>query len=107
MYSEDYKMVKDTGSFKTGAVNFGKGMLWAFLFTVIVFAFAALLLTYTPVSEKTVPFIVVITAVISMIIAGMISSRSARSKGYLNGAITGVLYVLVLYFISAIVAGSF
>ncbi|MBR7163438.1 MAG: TIGR04086 family membrane protein [Clostridia bacterium] len=68
---------------------------------------AALLLTYTGLSENAIPFITTVTMVVSVMLAGMVSAKSGRSRGYLNGALTGILYALVLYVISLLVSGSF
>ncbi len=107
MYHEEYQAVKDTGAVKCGLINFGKAMLWAFGFTAVLFFLEALLLTYTPVSEKLIPFFVILTAVVSVIFAGMRASRTAKSKGWLNGALTGILYILILYFISSLAGDGF
>lgn len=107
MYHEEYKTVKDTGAVRSGLLGFGKAVLWAFGVTAAVFVLAALLLTYTPMPESLIPFVVILTAVVSVIAGGMSASRSAKSKGWLNGAVTGILYSVILYFFSSLAGEGF
>ncbi|MBQ2696159.1 MAG: TIGR04086 family membrane protein [Clostridia bacterium] len=105
MYSD--KQVKDVGIMKSVLSGFLKAVLAALGFTLVVFFIAALLLTYTGLSEGSIPFITTVTMVLSVMLAGAVSARAGKSRGYLNGALTGILYVLVLYIVSLLVSGSF
>ena len=105
MYSD--KALSDGGVCKTVFFGFGKAMLIALGFTLVVFFIAALLLTYTGLSENAIPFITTVTMVISVVLAGLISAKAGKSRGYINGAITGILYALVLYDITLLISGSF
>ena len=73
-----------------------KGTLTAYIITVLVFIIYALLLTYTQISEKNNSAVVLITLSVSLIIGGIKSSASAKQKGLISGAITGVLYVALM-----------
>ncbi len=106
MRYEEYKTVKDTGAVKTYSIAFSKAMAKSFLFTAIVFALAALLLTYTPLSESLISPIVILTSVISVIIAGASASREIRHRGLLTGALTGILYSIILYLFSSLAGES-
>lgn len=107
MYHEEYKTVKDTAAVKMSAKAFGKAILWAFGFTGVVFAALSLLFTYTPMSEALIPFVVILTAVLSVIIAGVTASRSAKSRGWLNGSAAGILYSVILYLFSSLAGNGF
>lgn len=85
----------------------GKALLFAVLFTVIVFAAFSLLLTMTGLTEKVVPAVVLITMVISVVIAGYTMTRPAKSKGFLKGAVCGLVYVVLLYIIAALISSDF
>jgi putative membrane protein (TIGR04086 family) len=106
MRYEEYKTVKDTGAVKTYSIAFSKAIVKSFLFTAIVFALAALLLTYTPLSESLISPIVILTSVISVIIAGASAARSIRHRGLLTGALTGILYSIILYLFSSLAGES-
>ena len=106
MRYEEYKMVKDTGAVKTYSIAFSKAMVKSFLFTALVFALAALLLTYTPMSESLISPLVILTSVISVIISGVSASRDIRRRGLLTGAIAGILYSVILYLFSSLAGES-
>ena len=105
--SNDYKQTASPGFWGGRFGGFVKAMLIAVGFTVLVFFICALLLTYTGLSESAIPFIVIITAVTSVILAGTVTGKRAGQRGYLNGALTGVAYMALLYVISLLVGGDF
>ena len=107
MYSGEYKQVKETGSFQSAWRGFLKAMLIALGFTLLVFFLCALLLTYTHLPERAIPFIVTVTAVISVVIAGAVAAGTAGRRGYLNGAFMGAAYAFLLYLVSLLVSGDF
>lgn len=104
MYSE--KQMKESGTLRSGLAGFGKAVLMALGFTLVIFFLFALLLTYTNLSEGSIPFIATITVVLSVMLAGIVSAKTGKSRGYLNGALTGVLYVLLLYLVSMLIFGG-
>lgn len=73
-----------------------KSIIISYAFTFIVFAVFAALITYTGFSETYIDTVVIITTVLSIIISGMAVSVGARSRGWLNGGIGGVVYMFVL-----------
>ena len=105
MYSD--KQIQETGVAKPVLIGFGKAVLVALVFTLLVFFIAALLLTYTHLSESAIPFITTVTLVVSVVLAGATSARKAKSRGYLSGGVTGVLYALVLQIVAMLISGSF
>lgn len=68
----------------------------AFMFTVVIFLLYAVILTYTPVTEKYIPIVAISTTALSTIIAGFDNAKFAKSKGLLRGIVAGACYVLVL-----------
>lgn len=84
-----------------------KGILIAFLFTVITLAIFSLLLVYTNLSEDTIkPVIITITG-ISILIGSSLGTRKLKKNGILNGALIGGIYILTIYIISSILSSSF
>lgn len=107
MLSHEYKQTKESGVKKVHLPGFLKAVLVALGLTLVVFLLFSLLLTYTPLPESAVPFITTITVVLSVVVAGGMSAGAAGRRGYLNGALTGIGYVLVLYVLSLLITGDF
>ena len=79
-----------------------KSIIISYAFTFIVFAVFAAVITYTGFSEKYIDTVVMITTVLSIIIAGVAVSTGARSRGWLNGGIGGLVYMLILMLLGII-----
>lgn len=83
-------------------INTLKGVAIAYAITIIVFIAYAILLTYTQLTEKQIPIVVTITTIISVIVAGYDSAKSANSKGWLWGMTAGLIYAVILIIIGVI-----
>jgi len=87
--------------------NVIKGAIISIVTTLLLFLVFALLLTYTNISETTIfPVIVVITG-ISILLGSSLGNIKIRKNGLLNGGLIGLIYMLVLYFISSCFIGDF
>ncbi|MBR6729538.1 MAG: TIGR04086 family membrane protein [Clostridia bacterium] len=106
MYSEAYKQVKDTAPASVFGRRLVKAVPLAFGLTFVVFALCALLLTYTGLPEGAIPTISIITALLSVIGAGITATRGIAGRGYLFGALTGLFYVFLLYILACLFAGE-
>lgn len=84
-----------------------KGIGIAYLITLPLFLIFALVLCATSFPEKFITPAVVITTIISLLAAGSVATRNLKSRGWLNGAIVGFLYMLILYIIGSIVCKNF
>ncbi len=102
-----FKQIQDSSGIKIKIPGFGKGILVALGFTFLVFFLAALLLTYTRLTENAIPFISTVTLVVSVMIAGGVSAKAGKNRGFINGGLTGVCYAFLLYFVSLLISGSF
>jgi len=69
-----------------------KGILVSYLFTIPMFAIFAYFLKFTDFPLKYMSTAVIITTLLSIVIAGWISTKNVKSKGWLNGAIVD-LYI--------------
>lgn len=83
-------------------VSIIKGIVISFLITIPFFAAFSLALSYTDFPEKYVSTSVIITTVISIIVAGSTATSKISKKGWINGAAVGTIYMLVLYILSSI-----
>lgn len=84
-----------------------KGLIISFLITLPCFLAFALFLTYTDFPEKYTFIAVLITTVISVLVASAYSTKNVKSKGWMNGGAVGVLYVAILYLASSLVFMNF
>ena len=83
------------------------GVVIAYAITAVIFIGTAIGITYTNLQETTVPIIVMITCVISVMVAGFDASRRADNKGWVWGMAAGFLYAIVLICIIVWVSGGF
>ncbi|QNU65432.1 TIGR04086 family membrane protein [Ruminiclostridium herbifermentans] len=84
-----------------------KGLIFSFLITLPCFFIFALFLTYTDFPEKYTSMAVLITTVISVLVASAYSTKNVKHKGWMNGCFVGLLYVTILYVASSIVDKNF
>ncbi|HQA58543.1 MAG TPA: TIGR04086 family membrane protein [Acetivibrio sp.] len=83
------------------------GILVSYAITLPIAAVLAYLLMFTDFPQKYMPTAVIITTLLSIVIAGWVSTKNVKSKGWLNGGIVGIVYVLILYLASSIVYRDF
>lgn len=88
-------------------LNILKGVVIAISLTLVFLLIFAIILTYTNVKEDTIsPVIIVITA-LSIIIGSSIANIKINKNGILNGAIIGIIYLLIIYLISSLANNRF
>lgn len=87
--------------------NIIKGVGISFITTIILLLIFAILLTYTDIQENTINPVIMIITGISILIGSSIGNTKIRKNGLLNGAITGGLYMLIIYLISSILNCKF
>lgn len=68
---------------------------------VCLFVFA-LVVTYTDFPEEFVSAAVLVMTVISVMLSGILTARKSGRKGWLCGAVSGVVYMLTLFGLSAL-----
>ena len=84
-----------------------KGLMFSFLITLVSVFLFSVILTYTNISEKIIPIVIIILTFISILIGTMIGIRKISKNGLINGAIIGGTYVILLYLISSILNTGF
>ena len=85
----------------------GKGILISIIVTLLAIFIFSILLTYTKISERVIPIVIIIMTFISILIGSIISIRKVSNNGMINGAIIGGTYVMLLYLISSILNTGF
>ncbi|MDD2503591.1 MAG: TIGR04086 family membrane protein [Clostridia bacterium] len=84
-----------------------KGLLASVIITVLAFILLSLILANTNFPQRLITPSVVVTTIISVLTAGSVSTRGIRNKGWLNGSIVGLVYMILLYLISSLVYNNF
>ena len=92
---------------KSNLIRVIKGSAFAVVLTLILLLIYSAFLTYTKLNENTMPvFIIGITA-ISILVGSLMSSAKIKKNGLTNGALVGLIYVIVIYLLSSTVSKSF
>lgn len=84
-----------------------KGLLASYIITIPAFMLFALILANVDFPQRLVTPVVVVITVVSVLTAGAVSTKDVRSRGWLNGGIVGLIYMIILYLISSIVYSNF
>ncbi|MBE7028611.1 MAG: TIGR04086 family membrane protein [Ruminococcaceae bacterium] len=103
MYNEDKKM-QAYGFWDSGIGGLTKGIIISFAVTLILLTAASLIITYTGVSENVIPAVSLASAVISIVSGSIASAKKTLSRGYLNGALCGGIYIAILYIIASLLS---
>ncbi len=98
---ENIKTV-ESGGISSVATGFLKGAAIATIFTLAVFVVFALLLSYTPLAEETIPFIALITEGLGAAISGFVPARKTGRNGVITGAVCGILYILIIWICASV-----
>lgn len=92
---------------RSNLIRILKGTGFAVVITLILLLIYSCLLTYTNINEKTMPAVVIIVTALSIFVGSFISSSNIRKNGLTNGALVGLIYILVIYLLSSIISGNF
>lgn len=84
-----------------------KGSAISIIITLIGLLIYSIILSYTSVSESTIPTIVIIITAISILIGSTISTSNIKKNGIINGMFVGLIYIAIIYLLSSIVTGNF
>lgn len=76
-----------------------KGVLKAYIFTLILFFIFSLVVYITRLSENVIPIAVLSISAISIFISGVNITKRVESKGWLYGGLIGVFYVIFQSFL--------
>lgn len=85
-----------------GILRITKGLTISIIISLISIFIFSIILTYSSISEGIIPIAIIVLTFISILIGTIISTRTVRKNGMLNGGIIGGVYVFMLYIISSI-----
>ena len=106
-WGEVMKKLNEASQMGAGFARLLKGVAAAYIATVAVFIVFAFILTYTNFPDRLMPSVVVVGTIVSILIAGTLTARGIKSKGWLSGAQIGFAYMLILYILSSIFLTGF
>ena len=84
-----------------------KGSIFSIVITLIGLLVYSIILSYTSVSESTMPATIIIITAVSILIGSTISTSNIKKDGIVNGILVGIIYIAIIYLISSIVTGNF
>ena len=86
-----------------GFLKIIKGVGISFAFTLISLTIFSALLTYTSLSESLIQPVVISVTGISILAGSFFATRKVGKNGILKGITVGLIYIVLIYFISSIV----
>lgn len=84
-----------------------KGLIVSYIITIPAFFIFVLILSRIDSCADLISPVVLITTIISVLAAGTVSAKALKSKGWINGALVGLCYMVVLYFLGSIIYMNF
>ena len=100
------KKESKTNGGKTG-LCLGRGMAVAFAITCIIFIGFGILLTYTDLSEESLPLVSLVCTALSSAAAGYDWAACMQKKGILWGMAAGAVYTVLLYLVTSLASDRF
>ncbi len=79
-----------------------RGTVLALVISLLVLLLLSLVLYLTPVPERVVPYAVYITSIFSIIIGSAYAAKRIQSKGWLNGGLTGLTFIIILLILTKV-----
>ena len=73
-----------------------KGTILALVLSVVLIFIAALVLYFTPLPEKTAPYLVFGISLAAILVGASFAGKKIGARGWLNGGIVGLLYVVLM-----------
>ena len=74
-----------------------KGLIGAFIITFATFVCFALIITFTGVSEAYADIMVTAATYVAIAAGGYLAAKGAGGKGWLIGAVSGLIYMLLVW----------
>lgn len=94
------KTITNTGPFNIKV--YGYGLVRGYIISMLLFFIVAGLITYTSLGEGIIPLVTSIIMVIGIIFSAVYCAAHIQNKGWLHGGIIGLIYILILVFLSKI-----
>lgn len=83
------------------------GSIISIIISILGFFIFAIILTNTDIKEDIIPLVIIIISFISILVGSIISSKKINKKGIVNGALVGIIYISIIYFLSSLILVGF
>lgn len=83
-------------------LSLAKGIAFSYILTFVLIILLAVVMTYTSLSESVIPVINSIIMILSISVGAIYMSLKISSKGWLNGSVIGIVYIILAILISSI-----
>lgn len=93
------------GKVNTGSFNikvYAYGLIRGYIISMLLFFLVALLITYTSLGENVIPFVTSVIMILGIVFSSVYCSAHLQKKGWLHGALIGLIYILILILLSKI-----
>ncbi len=87
--------------------NYTLSLLIAFFVSALLLSLSAVIFAYTNINDRYLQTFVFGSIMISVLIASIILSKKIKEKGLIYGAILGLCYVLIIFFVTSIAYTGF
>ena len=88
-------------------INLFKGVGIAFIATLVLLLIFSAILIFTNINESAINPVIITVTGISILIGSSIGNNKIKKNGLLNGALVGVIYILIIYTISSLLNWRF
>lgn len=82
--------------------SFFKSLVLSYIITLAMVLIMAIIFTYTPLKEKTIPLFNTIIMIISITLGAIYLTLKIGEKGWLNGGIVGIGYYIILILLNIV-----
>lgn len=89
------------------AIVMGKGVLYAYFLSLVVFLLFSALIQYTGLTEAILPYLAYATSLVSIFVGATYVTKRLEAKGWLNGGLTGLIYLAGLLIFAMILLPNF
>lgn len=88
------------GNVKENYRYIGKGIIRAFLLSIILILIYAIITTFAELSTSITSMYILITSLLSVMYGTIYATRKIERKGWLIGVAVAIFYVLIIYVVS-------
>ncbi len=86
---------------------YGRGLMRAYLLSLMLFLISGLGITYTSIGENAYPMMTSVILIISIAYAAIYVAVKLRAKGWLHGAVVGIVYITLIVLLSSLFLQDF
>jgi len=86
---------------------YGKGLIRAYVLSLILFMVSGLGITYTSIGENVYPIVTSVILIVSIAYAAIYVAVKLGVRGWLHGAIVGIIYITLIVLLSRFFINDF